>query len=96
MPATTAPKNSQPLSCLSRLRQPQDAAEHYHHAWDLVQGASAQSGYRLAFNYMKAGQAVKAMEVAQTVLDKFPEYVQIKADVLQRVWALVKPPSDKA
>ena len=61
MPATTAPKNSQPLSCLSRLRQPQDAAEHYHHAWDLVQGASAQSGYRLALNYMKAGQAVKAI-----------------------------------
>jgi len=70
-----------------------DAAEHYHQAWDLMHQGSAQAGYRLGFNYLKAGKVVEAIEVCHQVLAKFPEYETIRTDVLEKAWAMVKTPA---
>lgn len=80
----------------SPWNQPQDAAEHYHHAWELRHAANAQSGYRLAFNYLKAGKVVEAMEVCHQVLEKFPDYSDIRKDILLKAWSIIKVPPQEA
>jgi tetratricopeptide repeat protein 21B len=73
----------------------QDAADHYAKAWELTQMSNPASGYRLAFNYLKAGRAVEAMRTSHQVLDAFPDYVEIRTEVLQRAWSLAKTGGEK-
>jgi tetratricopeptide repeat protein 21B len=68
-----------------------DAASQYEHAWQLSNEKDAAVGYKLAFNYLKAGRNVAAITVAQDVLKVDPQYPKIKQDVLEKARAGLKP-----
>lgn len=78
-------------SIAEREQAYKDAANHYEHAWKLAVGANPAVGYKLAFNYMKAGRLVDAVSVAQAVLKVDPQYPKIKHDVLDKAWLGLKP-----
>ena len=42
------------------------------------------SGYKLAFNYLKARRLVEAIDVCHTVLEKHPKYPKIHRDILDK------------
>lgn len=48
------------------------------------------SGYKLAFNYMKAKRYVDAIDVCHTVLNKHPEYPRIRKDILDKSRASIR------
>ncbi len=78
----------------------QDAAMHYESAWQHSQMTSptigmhythrsmtsllSSIGYRLAFNYLKARQYMKAIDVCHQVLSKHPSYPKIRKDILNK------------
>lgn len=68
-----------------------DAASYYERAWSLTSQTSPSVGYKLAFNYMKAGRLVDAICVAQAVLKVDPQYPKIKQDVLEKSRLSLKP-----
>lgn len=46
--------------------------------------ASLCSGYRLAFNYLKAHKYVEAVDVCHRVLAKHPSYPRIRKDIMDK------------
>lgn len=78
-------------SIAEREQAYKDAANSYEHAWKLAAEANSALGYKLAFNYMKAGRLVDAVTVAQAVLKVDPQYPKIKQDVLDKAWLGLKP-----
>ena len=40
--------------------------------------------YKLAFNYLKAKEFIKAIDVCYKVLAKYPKYPKIRSDILER------------
>jgi tetratricopeptide repeat protein 21B len=48
-------------------------------------------GYKLAFNYMKAGRLVDAISVSQAVLKTDLQYPKIRQDVLDKARMALKP-----
>ena len=68
-----------------------DAAAHYEKAWSYESEASASVGYKLSFNYLKAKKYVEAIDVCHKVLHQFPDYPQIKDDVLVPARQALKP-----
>uniref|UniRef100_A0A7S3VHC1 Uncharacterized protein n=1 Tax=Dunaliella tertiolecta TaxID=3047 RepID=A0A7S3VHC1_DUNTE len=52
---------------MEREQSYKDAAEHYEKAWKHESQQSAQVGYKLAFNYLKAKRFVEAIEVCHQV-----------------------------
>ena len=67
-----------------------DASDCYEKAWRADGESSAPVGYKLAFNYLKAGRATAAIDIAQKVLAAFPTYPRIRDEVLNRARALVR------
>lgn len=67
-----------------------EAAELYEKAWRFDNNSSAPVGYKLAFNYLKAGRYVPAIDVCRKVLTLFPDYPRIKAEVMDRARALLR------
>ena len=67
-----------------------EAAEHYEQAWNFAQKSSAVIGYKLAFNYLKAGRCVDAVDVALTVTKKFPDYPKIKREIIDKARAMIR------
>lgn len=51
---------------------------------------SATIGYKLTFNYLKAGRATAAIDVAKKVLAAYPEYPL--GDLLKQARAIVRTP----
>mmetsp|Transcript_5094 Transcript_5094/g.20330 ORF Transcript_5094/g.20330 Transcript_5094/m.20330 type:complete len:1383 (-) Transcript_5094:148-4296(-) len=68
-----------------------DAADCYEHAWKLDHEASAEVGYKLAFNYLKARRWVEAIDVCRKVLKQYPDYPKIKAEILEKAQASLRP-----
>jgi tetratricopeptide repeat protein 21B len=68
-----------------------DAASQYEHAWQLSNEKDAVVGYKLAFNYLKAGRNIAAITVGQDVLKVDPQYPKIKQDILEKARAGLKP-----
>jgi tetratricopeptide repeat protein 21B len=68
-----------------------DAAAHYEKAWSHEHENSASVGYRLSFNYLKAKKYVEAIDVCHKVLKEYPDYPQIKSDVLEKAREALKP-----
>ena len=68
-----------------------DAAEHYEQAWIFQKQSSAAVGYKLGFNYLKANRLVEAIDVANQVLKKFPDYPKIRKDILNKARAALRP-----
>ena len=69
----------------------QDAAENYEQAWKLANGASPATGYKLAFNYMKAKRFMEAIDVCHLILKDNPDYPKIRADILDRAREGIRP-----
>jgi tetratricopeptide repeat protein 21B len=68
-----------------------DAAGMYEKAWACEGGAgSAPIGFKLAFNYLKAGRATAAIDVGRKVLAAFPDYPRIQEEVIAKARALVR------
>ena len=61
-----------------------DASDQYERAWQLCHGNSTATGYRLAFNYLKAKRHVEAIEVCLRILEKDAEYPKIRKDILEK------------
>eukprot|EP00750_Incisomonas_marina_P015645 INCI18415.3.p1 GENE.INCI18415.3~~INCI18415.3.p1 ORF type:complete len:1335 (-),score=288.83 INCI18415.3:1148-5152(-) len=61
-----------------------DAAMYYEKAWGFDCESSAPVGYKLAFNYLKAKEFIKAIDVCYKVLAKYPKYPKIRSDILER------------
>jgi tetratricopeptide repeat protein 21B len=78
-------------SIAEREQAYKDAANHYEHAWKLATQADQAVGYKLAFNYMKAGRLVDAITVSQAVLKTDPQYPKIRQDVLDKARMALKP-----
>ena len=68
-----------------------DAASHYEKAWLYENEASATVGYKLSFNYFKAKKYVEAIDVCHKVLQQYPDYPMIRADVLDKAREAIKP-----
>lgn len=78
-------------SIAEREQAYKDAASYYEHAWKLASQANPAVGYKLAFNYMKAGRLVDAVSIAQAVLKAEPQYPKIRPDVLEKARLGLKP-----
>jgi len=61
-----------------------DAANHYEKAWRMSNMKNAVIGYRLGFNYMKAKRFVEAVNVCKEVIHNYPNYKNIRTDVLDK------------
>ncbi|TPX31100.1 hypothetical protein SmJEL517_g05482 [Synchytrium microbalum] len=68
-----------------------DASDQYERAWQLCNHNSAATGYRLAFNYLKAKRYVEAIEVCLKILEKDAEYPKVKKDILEKARAALRP-----
>ncbi|TPX37294.1 hypothetical protein SeMB42_g06957 [Synchytrium endobioticum] len=68
-----------------------DASDQYERAWLLCNGNSTATGYRLAFNYLKAKRFVEAIDVCLKILEKDPEYPKIKKEILEKARAALRP-----
>lgn len=49
------------------------------------------TGYRLAFNYLKAKKFVDAIGVCGKVIEKYPNYPKIKKEILQKARISLRP-----
>ena len=49
------------------------------------------TGYKLAFNYLKAKRFVDAVDVCHKVLEKHPQYPKIKRDILDKARLSLRP-----
>ncbi|KAJ1556724.1 Tetratricopeptide repeat protein 21B, partial [Cladochytrium tenue] len=67
-----------------------DAADHYDRAWRLDRESNPATGYKLAFNHLKAKKFVEAIEVSHKVLGAHPDYPKIRKDILDKARALVR------
>ncbi|GMH34337.1 hypothetical protein BSKO_02171 [Bryopsis sp. KO-2023] len=76
---------------MEREQAYQDAANHYQSAWKFENEASAQVGYKLAFNYLKAERFAEAIDVCNKVLKENPEYPQLKTDIMNKAVAGLRP-----
>ena len=68
-----------------------DAADHYENAWKHENQASAQVGFKLAFNYLKARRFVEAVDVCHKVIKAFPDYPKIRKEILEKARMGLKP-----
>jgi tetratricopeptide repeat protein 21B len=68
-----------------------DAAEFYEQAWESLGQSSASIGYKLAFNYLKAGRYLDSIDVCHAVLAKHPEYPDIKKHILAKARKHLRP-----
>jgi len=41
-------------------------------------------GFKLAFSYLKSKKYVQAIDVAERVLDQYPDYPRIREEILKR------------
>lgn len=67
-----------------------DAGDSYEMAWSLEKERSTAIGYKLAFNYLKAGRLVDAINVCHKVLKIDPKYPKIRKDILDRARSQIR------
>lgn len=68
-----------------------EASEAYQKAWKLVNESDPGTGYKLAFNYLKVGDCVKAIDVCRTVLAQYNTYPQIEEEVMAVAYSMLRP-----
>ncbi|GLC77752.1 hypothetical protein PLESTB_000959000 [Pleodorina starrii] len=76
---------------MEREQAYKDAADHYENAWKHENQASAQVGFKLAFNYLKAKRYVEAVDVCHKVIKAFPDYPKIRKEILEKARMGLKP-----
>jgi len=67
-----------------------DAAEYYENAWKYDSETTAAVGYKLAFNYLKAKEYIKTIDVCHKVLKMYPNYPRIRKDILEKAQFLLR------
>ena len=65
-----------------------DAANHYSLAWTLAETPSV--GFRLSFNLLKSGNVTKAIEVGRQVEKRWNNYGNIRQDIIERAWGMLR------
>ncbi len=60
------------------------AADNYEWAWKFADESSPKIGFKLAFNYLKDGRLVDAIDVCNKVLEKYPNYPRIAKEILEK------------
>lgn len=60
------------------------AAECYEKAWKLEFEASASTGFKLAFSYLKSKKFIEAIDICEAVLLQYPDYPRIKDEILKK------------
>lgn len=68
-----------------------DAADNYELAWQYTNQANPSTGYKLAFNYLKAKRFVEAVDVCNKVLKDYKDYPKIRKDILEKARASLRP-----
>lgn len=53
--------------------------------------ASAEVGYKLAFNFLKAERLVEAIDVCYKVLKEFPDCPRLREDILNKAVGGLRP-----
>jgi tetratricopeptide (TPR) repeat protein len=71
------------------------ATDAYAAAWKLARMSSPAVGYRLAWNHLRSGAFVLAVTAVLEVLDKFPDYPKITADVMMPALARIRCASER-
>ena len=61
-----------------------DAAEYYENAWKYDSETTAAVGYKLAFNYLKAKEYIKTIDVCHKVIKMYPNYPRIREEILDK------------
>lgn len=67
-----------------------EAASYYEQAWKHENEASAPVGFKLAYNHLRAGRYVPAIDVCHKILAQYPDYPRIKAEVMDKARALLR------
>ncbi|KAJ3200458.1 Tetratricopeptide repeat protein 21B [Dinochytrium kinnereticum] len=67
-----------------------DAAEHYESAWKLERESNPSTGYKLAFNYLKAKRNVEAIEVCHKILKMYPDYPKIRKEIMEKARSMLR------
>ncbi|KAL0591594.1 hypothetical protein ABG067_001192 [Albugo candida] len=68
-----------------------DAADCYDEAWACEGEASATTGFKLAFNYLKAKKYVASVDICHKVLNLYPDYPKIRKEILEKAYAGFRP-----
>lgn len=61
-----------------------DAADHYEKAWRMSNMRNPAVGFRLAFNYMKAGRYVDAVNIGKEILKAFPKTEKVQEQIIDK------------
>ena len=67
-----------------------DAATHYCAAFKMSNNKNAGVGFRLAFNYLKAERYTDTIDVGRQVLSVFPDFPQVKTDLMNKARANIR------
>lgn len=68
-----------------------EASTCYQSAWKLVNENDPGVGYKLAFNYLKGGDYVKAIDICRSVLERHATYPRIEEDVMDVAYSMLRP-----
>ncbi|CCW67565.1 unnamed protein product [Phytomonas sp. Hart1] len=68
-----------------------EASEAYQKAWALSLENDPAVGFRVAFNYLKSGDPVRAIDVSKKVLARHATYPCIEEEVLKVGYTMLKP-----
>jgi tetratricopeptide repeat protein 21B len=74
-----------------RQQKHKDASECYQKAWELLQESDPAVGYKLAFNYLRGNEPVKAIDVCKEVLAHHATYPRIEEDVMDVAYSMLRP-----
>lgn len=74
-----------------RQQKHKDASSCYQKAWKLMNESDPGIGYKLAFNYLKGGDYVKAIDICRSVLAQHSGYPRIEEDVMDVAYSLLRP-----
>lgn len=53
--------------------------------------ASAEVGYKLAFNFLKAERYIEAIDVCNKVLEQYPDFPRLREDILNKAVGGLRP-----
>ena len=67
-----------------------DAADHYSNAFKMSNKKNAGVGFRLGFNYLKAGRFVDAIDVGKLVLANNPQTDRVQTDIIEKARAQLR------
>lgn len=73
-----------------RKQQHAEASQCFQKAWKLVKESDPNIGYKLAFNYLKGSDPVRAIDVSRTVLRHHATFPRIEEDVMDVAFSMLR------